>query len=96
MKRRREMTVMQELAMRTPQAEAPPFVRAEDHLEVPLGTVLVDEDGNEQVFIGWRRNTVGHEMIFARSYRKDKFRSLLWHRVRAVHLPRLRAGDSAA
>lgn len=79
MKHRREMTVMQELAMHTKQAEAPPFVRAEDHLDVPLGTVLIDEDGHEQVFIGWRRNTIGHEMVFVRSYRKDKFRSLLWH-----------------
>jgi hypothetical protein len=78
MKRRREMTDLQVLAMRRKQAEAPPFVRAEDHIEVPLGTVLVDEDGEEQVFIGWRRNTVGHEMIFVRSYRKDNFRSLIW------------------
>jgi tRNA(Arg) A34 adenosine deaminase TadA len=56
----------------------PEFVRAEDHLEVPLGTVLVDEEGREQVFVGWRRNRAGHEMVFVKPYQKNKFRSLEW------------------
>jgi glutamate-1-semialdehyde aminotransferase len=53
-------------------AEPPVLVRAEDHLDVPVGAVLTDEDGNDQVFIGWRRNTVGHEMMFVRPYVRDR------------------------
>jgi hypothetical protein len=46
--------------------------RAEEWLRLRIGTVLRDEDGQEQIFIGWRRNTVGHEMIFCEVFRKNQ------------------------
>jgi hypothetical protein len=59
-------------------AEPPVLVRAEDHLDVPIGEILTDEDGIEQVFIGWRLNSAGHEMVFIRPYLKDKSRGREW------------------
>jgi hypothetical protein len=44
--------------------------RAEYYVKLRIGTILRDEDGNEQIFIGWRQNTCGHEMVFSQIYRK--------------------------
>ncbi len=46
--------------------------RAEfDLKDVPVGTVVRAPDrgaiGREWIFIGWQRNTVGHEMLFVRA-----------------------------
>lgn len=54
-------------------------LRAEEVYDVPVGTVLKDETGVDQVFIGWRRNTVGREMVFARAYRGDEQPRRTWH-----------------
>ena len=40
------------------------FHRAEDHLTVPIGTIVQDDKEKFFVFYGWSRNTVGLEMNF--------------------------------
>jgi hypothetical protein len=35
---------------------------------LPVGTVLTDEDGNRQVFIGFRCNTAGKQMEFCETF----------------------------
>lgn len=35
---------------------------------LPVGTVVVDENGNRQVFIGFRRNTAGKQMEFCETF----------------------------
>lgn len=45
--------------------------RAEDWVSLRIGTILRDEHGYDQVFIGWRHNTAGHEMVFSEIYRKN-------------------------
>lgn len=52
--------------------------RAEDVYDVPLGTVLTDETGIDQVFVGWRRNTIGCEMVFARAYKGNEKPQRTW------------------
>jgi hypothetical protein len=52
--------------------------RAEEVFEVPLGTVLTDETGVNQVFVGWRRNTVGCEMVFVRAYNGRERPRRIW------------------
>lgn len=34
---------------------------------VPIGEIFEAEDDRKWIFIGWRRNTAGHEMVFVRS-----------------------------
>jgi hypothetical protein len=43
-------------------------LRAEEVYDPPIGAVLKDETGIDQVFLGWRLNTIGKEMVFARAY----------------------------
>lgn len=51
----------------------PEFVRAEDHLEIPIGHPVeyVDREAHRcdwYVFVGWRPTTVGKEAVFVRTY----------------------------
>lgn len=49
---------------------APPeFIRAEHHVNPPIGTILRCEDGYDHVFVGWRLNNAGREMVFVKAYR---------------------------
>ena len=43
------------------------FHRAEDHLTVPIGTIVQETESSYfWVFFGWSRNTVGLEMNFVK------------------------------
>jgi hypothetical protein len=54
-------------------------IRAEDVYDPPLGTVLTDATGIRQVFVGWRANTVGREMVFCRAYTGEGAGQRVWH-----------------
>ena len=63
-----------------PQPELIPIpedLRAEDYLwTTPVGThfdTIHQDQRRTYVFIGWRQNTAGHEMVFVESYRRDQW-----------------------
>ncbi|RPH74000.1 hypothetical protein EHM76_04330 [bacterium] len=46
--------------------------RAEHFLEIRLGRVLVDKEGDDWVFVGWHRNTAGLTAVFVRKMNDKK------------------------
>ena len=56
-----------------PAIEGPWPLRADQFLNTPIGSVVYDEENDlHYVFVGWRRNTAGWEMIFCEYYYRNK------------------------